>query len=405
MNVREAAYSALCSIVIDKKYSNLVLQNDYRLNSQDRSLLTQIVYGTLRNYRLVRYQWADLVEKKVNSRIAVLLDSAVYQLLFLDRIPAYAVINETVEIAKKIKAGSYASLVNAVLRKISETEKRHSDNPAVEYSLPDWLIKMWNSHYGNETCQKICESFLKDGRVALRVNTLLTSEKQLLEDEHFSKGIIENCIYYDGNILDSDYYRNSMVMIQNESSQIPVSKLNPYGNVLDMCAAPGSKTIQMAMMMNNTGSISSIDLYPKRVELIESNLKRYGIVNTKTFACDSRQLNEIFDSESFDCILLDAPCSGLGTVRHKPDIRTNITPESIDEIVQLQKQLLDTASTLLKKGGTLVYSTCTLNRKENERQTASFLKNHPDFTLLEERTIFPFEFDSDGFYYGKMTKV
>ncbi len=405
MNVRETAFNCLKEIIIDKQFANIVLQKDYGLSQKDVSLLTQIVYGTLRNYRILRESWKPYVTKMPPQDIRILLDAASFQLLFLDKIPAYAVINESVEIAKKNSRGSYHKLVNAVLRKVSENGLVQTESLAVRTSHPDWLVSLWKAHYGQDICERICEDDQKQGRVALRVNTLKTTADQLLKDPLFEAGEIENCVYYNGNIIRSDYFEKALVMVQNESSQLPVNVLQPYGTVLDMCAAPGSKTVQMAMEMHNTGHIVSVDLYPHRVKLIDYNLNRYGITNTETIAYDATELNEKYPEESFDCILLDAPCSGLGVLKHKPDIKLNITPESIDEITALQKQLLATAADLLKKGGQIVYSTCTLNKKENERQVSAFLNEHPDFQLLQQRTVFPYEMDSDGFFYAKMRKV
>ncbi|MBR0138174.1 MAG: 16S rRNA (cytosine(967)-C(5))-methyltransferase RsmB [Erysipelotrichaceae bacterium] len=405
MNVRETAFICLKEIIVNKQFANIVLQKDYGLNQKDTALLTQIVYGTLRNYRILRESWIGYVNKKPVQDICILLDSASYQLLFLDKLPVYAIINESVEIAKGINRGAYFKLVNAVLRKVSENGLIKNDSLAVRTSHPDWLVNLWKAHYGEEICEKICEDDQKQGRVSLRVNTLKTTEEELLKDPKFEKGEIDNCVYYADNIIRSEYFEKALVLIQNESSQLPVNVLKPHGNVLDMCAAPGSKTVQMAMEMNNTGHIVSVDLYPHRVKLIEHNLQKYGITNTKTLAYDATKLAEKYPEESFDCILLDAPCSGLGVLKHKPDIKLNITPESIDEITALQKQLLETAAVLLKKGGEIVYSTCTLDKKENERQISAFLSLHPEFELLQQRTVFPYELDSDGFFYANMRKV
>lgn len=405
MNARETAFNCLKEIIIEGKYANLVLQQDFDLSQQDIFLLTNIVYGTLRNYRLLRKSWISYVNKEPDQQVCILLDMASYQLCLLERVPAYAVINDSVEIAKKIKGGYSHRMVNAVLRKVSENGLPQVEDLGIRTSHPDWLISMWKAHYGQEICTRICEDDLRQGRVALRVNTLKTSSEELLKDPQFSSGMIENCVYYASNILKTDYYRNSLVMIQNESAQLPVNALEPYGNVLDMCAAPGSKSVQIAMEMKGNGHIVSVDLHPHRVRLIENNFERYGITNAETIASDALKLPERYPEGFFDCILLDAPCSGLGVLKHKPDIKLNVTPESIDEIVQLQKQLLETAAVLLKKGGTLVYSTCTLNRKENERQIESFLRQHADMSLLQQRTVFPYEMDSDGFYYAKMHKV
>lgn len=193
-------------------------------------------------------------------------------------------------------------------------------------------------------------------------------------------------------------------MIQSQSSQIAVDTLNVRKNsyVLDLCSAPGSKTVQMAMMMDNTGKIVSNELYDFRSELVRQNLNKYQIKNVELATVDGVYIDNYYQRNSFDYVLLDAPCSGLGTLRHKPEIKITIKPQDIDEIVMLQKKLLISAANMLKPNGYLVYSTCTLNKKENERQIQSFLAERPDYSLVSQRTIFPFEFDSDGFFVAKL---
>ena len=193
-------------------------------------------------------------------------------------------------------------------------------------------------------------------------------------------------------------------MIQSQSSQIAVDTLNVRKNsyVLDLCSAPGSKTVQMAMMMDNTGKIVSNELYDFRSELVRQNLNKYQIKNVELTTVDGVYFDNYYQRNSFDYVLLDAPCSGLGTLRHKPEIKITIKPQDIDEIVMLQKKLLISAANMLKPNGYLVYSTCTLNKKENERQIQSFLAERPDYSLVSQRTIFPFEFDSDGFFVAKL---
>ena len=171
-----------------------------------------------------------------------------------------------------------------------------------------------------------------------------------------------------------------------------------------MCAAPGSKTCHMGELLKNKGKIVAIDLYEHRLELLTKAVNRLGLSNITTKAYDSTKLSEVFEKESFNKILLDAPCSGLGVIRRKMDIKYNVSPESIDELVGLQEKLLNEAYALLKKSGTLVYSTCTLNKKENEKQVEKFIKTHLDIKIIEEKTILPFVDNSDGFYYCKMIK-
>lgn len=414
MQVREAAYKILCETLLENSFASLNMRyGEYGLNESDQGLLTQIVYGTLRNFSYVRYQWQLYVEGDVPKKIAVLLDMSAYQLLCLDKIPAYACVNDAVDIAKKLNGGQFAGLVNAVLRKIADKgpQKVTAENDfaklAIETAHPEWLLKMWSVHYGQETMEKIAWEDLKEARVALRCNTLLTSEDVLLQDSRFHKGKVEGSLYFDGNILNTGYYRENIVIVQSESSQKVVEVLNPVPGqrILDMCASPGTKSIQMAMKVKNNATIYSVDVYPQRVELIEDACRKYGITCIKTMCMDARQLLSEIPAYYFDQVLLDAPCSGLGTLKHKPEIKLNLKPGDIDDIVKLQSQLLDSAALMVKKDGYLTYSTCTLNRKENEKQIEMFVSQHPEFEVIYEKTIFPFEDGSDGFYISKLHRI
>ena len=413
MEVREAAYKILCDTILNKQFASLNMRyGDYGLNESDQALLTQLVYGTLRNLDYVDYQWKLYVSNDVPKKVGVLLDMSTYQLLLLDKIPSYAVVSEAVEIAKKVSGGQFTGLVNAVLRKVADKgpQKVNIEDEqaklAVETSHPEWLVKMWNAHYGKDITEQLLWEDLKEAKVALRANDFLTTKEELLKDPKFKEGKVEGSLYYAGNIFNTDYFKNNLVVVQSESSQKVVEILDPQQGqrILDMCASPGTKSVQMAMKTNNQSAIYAVDIYPQRVELIDEAAERYGITCIKTACLDSRQLLSEFPAYYFDQVLLDAPCSGLGTLKHKPEIKLNTEPKDIDEIVKLQSQLLDSAALMVKQGGWLTYSTCTLNKKENEKQIAAFTSQHPEFKLVYEQTIFPFEDGSDGFYISKLQR-
>lgn len=401
MNEREIAWKCLIKIINEKQFSNIVLKNC----SQNTPLVTQLVYGTLRNYRLCRYCWSKYVHKIPKSKICILLDMAVYELLFLDK-PQYATINEIVNIASGINDGMYRNMVNALLHKINEKDK---ENLPLEIatSHPDWLVAMWNKQYGKEKCEEICKANLKDGKVALRVNTLLTDRDSLMSDPLFIAGKIKNSLYYKGNILKTDYFKENKVIIQSVSAQTAVELLNVCDNskVLDLCAAPGGKSIQLAIDMHNTGEIVANDIYDFRCKLIEGNAKRYGLTNIKICCHDGREIDKYYSPFSFDYVLLDAPCSGLGTLRHKPEIKITTVGKDIDDLIKLQRELLIVAAKMVKKQGYLLYSTCTLNKKENEKQIEYFLSINDEYKLIESRIIFPDDYDSDGFFVAKLQRL
>lgn len=401
MNARKIAYECLVKVIEEGQYANLMMRSSLNQATEvDKGLITQIVYGTLRNYRLCRFQWEHFAEKKCNPKIAILLDMSVYQLFWLDKVPSYAVVNEMVDLTPQSSKG----FVNAILRKVLKQGKLDSDKIAIQTSHPDWLVGLWTAHYGEETMKNICLSDCMDANVVGRVNTIKSSKEELELDEkiHF---LDDTAFVADFNLVQSDYFKKGKIVIQDESSQqvVKMMDLEQNLNVLDCCSAPGTKTSQIAMMMNNTGKIIAGELHEHRTELISTSMSHLGVTNVEVKQMDARFLHEHYNEE-FDRILVDAPCSGLGVLKRKPDIKIRCTPESIDEIVELQCEILQSASRCLKKGGILVYSTCTLNKKENDRQIANFLKTNVEYELLCEKTIFLTDANKDGFYMAKLFK-
>lgn len=401
MNARKIAYECLVKVIEEGQYANLMMRSSLNQAAEvDKGLITQIVYGTLRNYRLCRFQWEHFAEKKCNPKIAILLDMSVYQLFWLDKVPSYAVVNEMVDLTPQSSKG----FVNAILRKVLKQGKLDSDKIAIQTSHPDWLVGLWTAHYGEEIMKNICLSDCMDANVVGRVNTIKCSKEELELDEkiHF---LDDTAFVADFNLVQSDYFKEGKIVIQDESSQqvVKMMDLEQNLNVLDCCSAPGTKTSQIAMMMNNTGKIIAGELHEHRTELISTSMIHLGVTNVEVKQMDARFLHEHYNEE-FDRILVDAPCSGLGVLKRKPDIKIRCTPESIDEIVELQCEILQSASRCLKKGGILVYSTCTLNKKENDRQIANFLKTNVEYELLCEKTIFSTDANKDGFYMAKLFK-
>ena len=409
VSVRKSALNILNRIVYQHGYASLILrstQTDY--DERDQALLSEIVYGTMRNLQYLEYQWQPLAKRPVQHRTSLLLDMSVYQLLFLDRIPSYAVVDEAVDLAEERDK----KFVNAVLRSVQRQEVRTVDKKdilektAVMTSHPLWLLKLWGSHYGIETAVKIAEHDQKSAVVYGRVNTLKCS----IEKAASFPGVYmleDGCFTYDGILSGTKMMKNGLVLIQDRASQKVARFLDakPGMSVLDCCAAPGTKTIQVAALMNNTGSITACDQTETRVKLIQDLCRRTGVKNCSAIIRDASRPDGSLKEKSFDRILVDAPCSGLGDLSHKPEIRLHITPQDIDTLCELQRKILNTSAMYLKKDGILVYSTCTLNKKENENQIQKFLKQNPDFRLNAEKTCFPFEEDSDGFYMAQLQRI
>ena len=415
MKAREKAYKLLCEIILNKQYSNLILRKELNdFDEQDKRFITNIVYGTMQNYLYVRYLWENYVEKSIAKDIAILMDMSIYQIEFMDKVPTYAVVNEAVEIASQLHKGKYKSMVNAMLRRFMREEKRVITGDdltqlSILTSHPLWLVKMWNKQYGYEVTKKICYDNQEVPTLACRVNTLKSSKSELLMNKKFREGYLSKdaLLYEGGNIANTKEFLEGLITIQDESSQCVALMVDPKENerVLDVCAAPGTKTTHMAQLMKNTGEIIACDIHEHRVELIHNSMKRMGLNCIHPQQLDGTLAHESFEAESFDRILVDAPCSGYGVLKRKNDIKVHMEPSDMDEIIPLQASILESVSSLVKKEGILVYSTCTLNKKENEKQVEKFLKNHEEYTLLEMRTIFPYEYHSDGFFMAKFKKI
>ena len=401
----------LKDVHINHDYANLSMRNRLsKYGVRDRSLISQLVYGSIQHYRYLRFLWSSFVEGELEEEIAVLLDMTTYQLLFLDKLPDYAVINDAVEISKKIIYGKYQKLVNAVSRKIKnitlDFEVNNETELALKTSHPDWLVKLWLAHYGYEFTKSLCFFNNTVRKAAVRVNTLKISREELLKDSDFEIGLLgKQALYFNGNILESEYYQNQTIIIQDEASQYIGEIVDPQkgDRILDACSAPGTKAIELSMMLEGSGEIIALEPHEHRISLIQNNIELYGIKNIEVLQLDARLASKHIEG-LFDKVLVDAPCSGFGTLRHKPDIKIRICPEDIDSLVKLQSEILTETAKLVKIGGYLIYATCTINKKENEKQVEKFLKEHSEFQLVEEKQINPMEYQTDGFYYAKMRR-
>ena len=396
--MRKWLWKALDEVVNKEVYSNLYLRNHlHEVNEKDRALATRIFYGTIQNYRYCRACWSKFVKNKVNDKMDVLLTMSTYQLLFLDKVPSYAIVNDAVNIAKKINV-KYAGLTNAVLHKVKHIETK---DVALKYSLPDWLYKMWVSQYGQEQALIMAKASVNILPLYVRRNLLKTT----MEDFSSSEFICVKdplYIYTQNDYFHHPYYQKGYISAQDEGSFAIAKFVDPKENerILDCCAAPGTKTMAMAEMMHNKGHIDSFDLHAHRKDLIESDAKRLGIDIVHAGVQDATKFKS---SVLYDRILCDVPCSGYGVLSRKPDIKLRMLPEDMDTLIPLQYSILSNVCQYVKVGGTLVYSTCTMNKKENEKQIEKFLKAHEEFSLVEEKTIFS-DATQDGFYMAKLVR-
>ncbi|WP_283650984.1 16S rRNA (cytosine(967)-C(5))-methyltransferase RsmB [Ileibacterium valens] len=404
--MREWLWNALCEVVLHQTYSNLYLKNHLQeLPEKDRALASRIFYGTLQNYVYCKAAWQRFAKTKVSGKLQVLLTFSTYQLLFLDKVPEYAVINDAVDLVKK-NSSKQASFINAILRKVT---REYFDLPedeikalALETSLPEWLVKMWKAQYSMEEAKAFAEATLDTLPVYAAINPTNQTAASRKEIESWQKVQDGLYVYPKTSVANDPLYREGRISILDPGSYAIALYGNPSENekVLDLCAAPGSKTMIMAEQMNNSGHIDAYDLHEHRARLIEQDMNRLHLSNISAKAADSTMIEPTKD---YDLVLCDVPCTGYGVLARKPDMKLRLNPEDMDQLIPLQAKLLEKGSEAVKTGGRLVYSTCTLNKKENEKQVEKFLKNHPDFELDEQQTLYP-DGNHDGFYMARMIR-
>lgn len=421
-SAREIVLKGLYKTETDGAYSNKALNDvlsDRSLAAADRAFATELMMGVIRCRLQLDYiiqKFSKLKLKKLSPWIHQILRMGVYQIICMNNVPDSAACNESVKLAAKYGHGAAKGYVNGVLRSIArgrEDISYPSKNPermSIIYSCPVWLTEKLVNQYGEETAEKILAESHKPHPVTLRVNSLKTTGEELtdiLKNEGVSASLSaenRNCVYVDGalNINSSAAYKNGLYTLQNTSSMAAAEALDPKPGelVLDMCAAPGGKTTYIAELMQNRGRVRAFDIHPHKIELINSAAKRLGISIIEAEVNDASVLKTDLIGMA-DRVLADVPCSGIGVIHKKPDIKWRRTAEDIPELCRIQYKILCNAAEYVKTGGTLVYSTCTILKEENEEQTRRFLKEHTAYCLEEERTLQTFETGGSGFYIAK----
>ncbi|MDD3381919.1 MAG: 16S rRNA (cytosine(967)-C(5))-methyltransferase RsmB [Bacilli bacterium] len=420
MNARRFALEAIEKIIREKAFSNLIISeylNKFSLSKEDKKFFTQLVYGTVENQILLNYYLEPFIGQKTQKTwVKILLYMSVYQIVFM-KMADYAVVNESVEIAS-IKNKQIGSFVNAVLRNFLRTDLRKLDGLdeitelSIKYSYPIWIIKNFLNDYSYEKVKKILEENSSVKKTHLRVNTLKTTnskvEKFLLgrNYEIEKSKLVKNGFIVDGALIKSELFEDGLITFQDVSSQLVAEVVNPkdLNFVVDLCSAPGGKTSHMSALMENKGKILACDIFQHKANLMKKTFERLGCTNIEISIIDGRLIKNIIETETVDALVIDAPCSGLGVIRDKPDIKFKLSDESINEVIQIQKELLESSYEIVKKGGSLTYSTCTINSFENQKQISNFLKNHTDFEKEYEKIILPYEYHSDGFYICKLRR-
>jgi 16S rRNA (cytosine967-C5)-methyltransferase len=380
------------------------LSRDIFNNIHDRRLLTQLVYGTLRMRGhldwIIRHLYSGRL-KSMDVCIKNILRTALYQLMFTDRIPVFAAVDEAVKITKKRYPGR-SGLVNAILRnairkkdefEYPDIDKNPSSHISIIHSHPLWLVEKWTELFGVEETVEICKANNENPPFTLRVNKLKTKRDKLikeLSDEGFAVRPTE--FSTDGVILSNPptslrktkYYKMGHIQIQDEASQLISCLVNPKPGekIMDICAGVGGKTTHMAEMIQNNGNILAMDISHKKIESLKERSERLGVTIIDTLVRDATSEPEKTLHEKFDRVLVDTPCSGLGTLRRNPEIKWRMLPKDLKSFRLLQKRILNNAGHYLKRGGTLIYSSCTIMPEENEEVIEAFLADNPDFERI-----------------------
>ncbi len=416
-NARKVAANVLVKVEKQGAYSNLAVAEALKgaeLSPQDKALATALIYGVLDRKITIDFVLSGFLKTPINKTEAftlAVLRCAVYQIMFMDKIPESAAVNEAVKLIKNSKMSRNAGFVNGVLRSVlrNNIELPQGDNAedlSIRYSCPLWIVESFLKDYGTEDTKALLEESLKPAHTVLRVNTVkadMETVKKGFVDIPLIEG--ENCVeLLKGiDITESEIYKKGYVYAQDYASQKAAETLAPKkgDRVLDICAAPGGKTFTMANMMGNEGEIIACDLYPHRAKLIEKSAERLGLGMVKTRVADATVYNE--DLGEFDCVLCDVPCSGLGVIRRKPEIKYT-KPEDFKKLEETQREIVKNALRYLKKGGKLLYSTCTLRGEENEKLVIWLEKEYNDLYKSYEHTFMPHKDGTDGFYCALFEK-
>ncbi len=438
---RTLAVQILTKVRTQGSYANLALDASLRqahLEPRDAALATTLVYGVIQHQLTLDYYLEPfLAGKKVDDWVRVLLDTALFQMVYLDKVPERAIFFESTQIAKQLGHAGIAKFVTAILRNVQRQgvrDPQQIDDPlqrlSITASVPQWLVAKLVAQLGQAKTESILAVINQPAEASLRVNTTkgTRDELQFELSERFP-ALRDSAISPDGLVAPGGHFAGlpefvvGAFTLQDESSMLvaPSLALEPNSRVLDACAAPGGKTTHIAQFLDPAagGEVVALDLHPHKVKLIDQNAKRLGLADrVHVQAMDARQVGDHFATASFDRILVDAPCSGLGLIRRKPEIRYEKQPADLENLPKIQLALLNAVAPLLKSQGRLTYSTCTMVEEENQAVVAAFLAAHPEFTQVPvplaqplDRAhgapalqLFPDDYNTDGFFIASLVK-
>lgn len=444
-NPRECALDVLIRVDKKEELSHIAIGNvleKYQFSpKRDRAFFTRLTEGTLERQITIDYigdQFSKIKIRKCKPLIRSLLRMSIYQILYMDQVPDSAVCNEAVKLAKKRGFSRLSGFVNGVLRTISrkkeqirypEKEKEPFLYLSVVYSMPEWLVRFFYRTYDLETVERILASYLEEKKTTICC-LISRDEKENIKRSLVKEGVtVEDGSFLENALHISDYdflyrleaFREGKCIVQDESSILAASLLDAKEGqtILDLCSAPGGKAIYAADQMKGSGMVFSRDLTEYKVDLVEENIERTGLKNLRTQVFDARELDEEFLNRA-DAVIADLPCSGLGIMGRKNDIKYHISEEGMKDLVKLQREILENAVKYVKPGGTLLYSTCTINPEENEENYHWILENYdyepadlrqelPEGLEIETAAkgylqLLPGIHPCDGFFVGKLRR-
>lgn len=440
MDAREIGFKVLCDIEKNNNYSNIAINKHFKnleISDMDRGLATELIYGVIENKYYLDYiinKLSKIKVKKMSTYVKIFLRMGTYQILFLNSISDYAAVNETVKLSKKYDKKS-SGFINAILRNeirnkdtiMDITEENSVKYLSIKYSYNSWIIKNWIDNFGQEFTEDLLEANNEKPSIYIRTNTLKISREELIEKLNqegimcFKVPMVEEAIKVEKlkNIENNELFKAGLFTIQDISSMIVGKVINPKEDslILDVCSAPGGKSTHLATLMNNTGQVIARDIFEHKLKLIKATVNRLGLKNVCIEGFDASEIDEN-SINKFDYVLADVPCSGLGIIRRKPEIKYK-KEEELEDITSIQKKILENASKYVKIGGTLVYSTCTVQDMENINIITSFIEENNNFELTPIDTvnvdldnqdkgylkIYPNIHGIDGFFIAKLKRI
>jgi 16S rRNA (cytosine967-C5)-methyltransferase len=440
MNAREIAFKVLSDIEKNKNYSNMSINKHFKeleIKDQDRGFTTELIYGVIENRNYLDYvmnKLSKMKAEKMQMHVRIFLEMGIYQILFLDSVSDYAAVNETVNLVNGFDKKS-SGFVNAILRNVIRQKETIAkvditDNImylSTKYSYKPWMIKNWVEKFGQEFTEDLLDANNEKPSIYIRVNTLKTTREELMNKlsdmniKCFKVSTLEEAIRVENlkNIENNKLFKDGLFTVQDISSMIVGKIVNPKENsrVLDICSAPGGKTTHLATIMNNTGHIVSRDIFEHKIKLINATANRLGLTNIEAQCFDASVLDND-NIDAFDYVLADVPCSGLGIIRRKPEIKYKEKAD-LKELPSIQSKILKNASKYVKINGVLVYSTCTIQDNENIDIINAFLKENDNFKLVPIDAvnvdvdnqdkgylkIYPHIHGMDGFFIAKLIRV